>query len=98
MNHTKILFVVTEDWYFCSHRLPLAIEAKERGFSVAIATKISSHRLEIEQHGIQVIPLKCMNRSSMGILRELSALIELFSVYRKFRPTLVHHVALKPVV
>ena len=98
MNRVKILFVVTEDWYFCSHRLPLAIEAKERGFNVAIATKISSHRLEIERHGIQVIPLKCMSRSSMSMLREVSAFMELFSIYRSFRPTLVHHVALKPVI
>ncbi|MFW8744910.1 glycosyltransferase family 4 protein [Mesorhizobium japonicum] len=98
MNRIKILFVVTEDWYFCSHRLPLAIEAKERGFSVAIATTVSSHQLEIERHGIQVIPLKCMRRSSMSIFRELSAIMELILIYRKFRPTLVHHVALKPVI
>ena len=28
---TKLLFVVTEDWYFCSHRLSLAKSIKEKG-------------------------------------------------------------------
>jgi hypothetical protein len=33
----KLLFFVTEDWYFCSHRLPLAIAARDAGFEVAVA-------------------------------------------------------------
>ncbi len=27
----KLLYVVTEDWYFCSHRLPLARAARYDG-------------------------------------------------------------------
>ena len=32
----KLLFFVTEDWYFCSHRLSLAIAAKEAGYELKI--------------------------------------------------------------
>ena len=35
----KLLFVVTEDWYFVSHRLPLAVAAQKAGFDVAVATR-----------------------------------------------------------
>lgn len=98
MISSKILFVVTEDWYFCSHRLPLAIAAKEAGHDVAVATRISTHREIIEQAGIRVVPLRCMNRSSLNILRELASLLELHAIYRRERPDLVHHVALKPVI
>ena len=30
-NKTKVMFVVTEDWYFYSHRLLLALRLKELG-------------------------------------------------------------------
>ena len=39
---TKLLFVVTEDWYFVSHRLPLAVAALGAGMDVSIATNVSS--------------------------------------------------------
>jgi glycosyltransferase involved in cell wall biosynthesis len=96
--HPKILFVVTEDWYFCSHRLPLAVAAKEAGFDVVVATRISDHEKVITDTGIRVIPLKRMLRSSLNIFRELSACFELFSIYRRERPALVHHVAIKPII
>ena len=34
---SKLLFVVTEDWYFCSHRLHLARAAKADGYDVLVA-------------------------------------------------------------
>lgn len=98
MKQVTILFVVTEDWYFFSHRLPLAVAAKERGFNVVLAARFTSHELEIQRLGIQTVPLKWLNRSSMSLLRELVTFLEILSVYRKVRPSLVHHVALKPVI
>ena len=35
---SKLLFVVTEDWYFVTHRLPLAVAAQAAGVDVAGAT------------------------------------------------------------
>jgi len=98
MKPSKILFVVTEDWYFCSHRLPLAIAAKTAGHDVAVATRLTSHKALIEQAGVRIIPLQRMSRSSLNLIRELSSLIELFVIYRRERPDVVHHVALKPVI
>jgi lipopolysaccharide/colanic/teichoic acid biosynthesis glycosyltransferase len=34
----KLLFLVTEDWYFYSHRLHLARAARQSGYSVIVAT------------------------------------------------------------
>ncbi len=95
---TKILFVVTEDWYFCSHRLPLAVAAKKAGLEVIVATRITNHKDQIERNGIHIINLRHMKRSSLNILRELTAFIELFLLFRKEKPDLVHMVALKPVI
>src|SRR5215213_3266640 len=39
----KLLFVVTEDWYFVSHRLELAVAARQAGYDVAVATRVDRH-------------------------------------------------------
>ncbi len=33
----SILYLVTEDWYFCLHRLPIARAARDAGYTVYIA-------------------------------------------------------------
>lgn len=93
----RLLFVVTEDWYFCSHRLPLALAAIEAGFDVSVATRVSAHGDVIRGAGIQVHPWE-MSRGSTGVFTELRALLNLFRIYRAARPDIVHHVALKPVL
>jgi glycosyltransferase involved in cell wall biosynthesis len=93
----KLLFVVTEDWYFCSHRLPLAVSAINAGFDVAIATRITNHRDVIQQAGVEVYPWN-VSRGSTNVFTELKALFGLLKIYWKVRPDLVHQVALKPVL
>ncbi len=98
MSAGKLLFVVTEDWYFCSHRLPLAVAAREAGYEVAVATRVDRHGGAIEAAGLRLIPLRRLRRRSGNPLRELAALLELWRIFRRERPGLVHLVALKPVI
>ena len=90
----KLLFVVTEDWYFVSHRLPLAVAAQAAGFDVAVATRVGRHGDVICSAGIRLIPFT-LSRRGGNPLREV---IALWRLYRRERPDLVHHVALKPVM
>jgi len=92
------LFLVTEDWYFCTHRLPIAVAAHKAGHDVVVVTRVTSHRTVIEQAGIRVVPLYKLRRSSLNPFREIAALVELVVIYRKEKPDLVHQVALKPVI
>jgi len=98
MKPLKILFVVTEDWYFCSHRLPLAVAAVRAGYEVAVVTRITDRRKAIEEAGIRVIPLRHLRRSSLNPFREFAAITELSAIFRRERPNLVHQVALKPAL
>ncbi len=93
----KLLFVVTEDYYFCSHRLQLALAAIKAGFDVAVATRLTNHEDIIRQAGIKIYPWN-VSRGSTNILRELKTVYGLFKIYKKMNPDLVHHVALKPVI
>lgn len=96
---SKLLYLITEDSYFISHRLELALYAKQQGCEVAIATRCLKHREEILKQGLQLFELKFFNRSNyLNPIKEILALKELYFVYKKFKPDIVHQVALKPIV
>jgi glycosyltransferase involved in cell wall biosynthesis len=91
----SILYLVTEDWYFCLHRLPIARAARDAGFRVLVATRVEAHGALIEKEGFRLIPMD-WNRGSLSVLDALSELRRIFATYRGWKPDLVHHVALKP--
>lgn len=93
----KLLFLVTEDWYFCSHRLPIARAARDAGYEVLVATRVDRHGGLIEREGFRLFPIS-LRRSNKNPVRELLAFLELVQLYRRERPALVHHVAFKPVI
>ena len=93
----KLIFLVTEDWYFCSHRLPVARAARDAGFDVVVATRVRDHAEEIRREGFRLAALPWRRRSDgpHGAARAVAAIAAL---YRRERPDIVHHVALKPVL
>jgi glycosyltransferase involved in cell wall biosynthesis len=94
----KLLFLVSEDWYFMSHRLALALAARDAGYGVVVATRVSTHGTAMEALGLRVVPLAQMKRSSANIWNEIKCLSEILSIIRQEKPTVVHAVAIKPVI
>lgn len=92
-----VLFLVTEDWYFWSHRLPLARAARDAGARVIIATRVEKLGASIEAEGFVPVALPWTRRSSHPV-NELRALASIVALYRREHPDIVHHVAIKPVV
>jgi len=93
----KLLFVVTEDWAFCSHRLPTAFAARDAGFDVVVAARMREHRDQIERLGFRTVEW-AIKRESQNPLSELSALLDLIRIYRSERPDVSYHVALKSIM
>jgi glycosyltransferase involved in cell wall biosynthesis len=93
----KILFVVAEDWYFWSHRRPIAAAALQNGYDVYVATRVGDCGEKIIGAGFRLIPLR-LNRSSYSLFHELRTVGQLRSIYRQVKPDIVHHIALKPVL
>lgn len=96
-NKPKLLYFVTEDWFFCSHFLDRAVAAQQAGFQVSVLTRVNKHGQAILDNGINLIPLE-LERSKINPLREISLIKGLASLYRRERPDIVHHVALKPIL
>jgi glycosyltransferase involved in cell wall biosynthesis len=93
----KLLFLVTEDWYFWSHRLPIARAARDAGFAVVVATRVRAHGRQIRDEGFSLRPIAWQRRGD-GVLGAARAIAAITRLYRTERPDIVHHVALKPVL
>lgn len=93
----RLLFVVNVDWFFLSHRLPIALEAQRQGYQVHIATGLTDKLDELQSHGLVVHPL-ALDRSSAGLGNAWRTMVELWSVFRAVRPDVVHLVTIKPVL
>ncbi|MGB6287786.1 MAG: glycosyltransferase family 4 protein, partial [Xanthobacteraceae bacterium] len=93
----RLLYVVTEDWAFLSHRLPMARAAREAGFEVHVATRISDGGAAIEAERFILHPIP-FARGSLSPAATLSTVAALRRVHREVAPALTHHVALQACV
>ena len=91
----KILYLVSEDWYFVSHRLPMARAAQAAGYEVHVATHIDDCADQILRQGFLLHPIH-WRRGNMNPVRLLTAALETRRIYREVNPDLIHHVALVP--
>jgi glycosyltransferase involved in cell wall biosynthesis len=93
----KLVFVVTEDWFFASHFLPMARAARELGLKVVVVARVRDHRSAIEAIGARVIALDA-ERRSLNPLSAGYAAGRLAAVLRQEKPDLVHCIALRPIL
>jgi glycosyltransferase involved in cell wall biosynthesis len=93
----RLLYVVTEDWAFLSHRLPMARAAREAGFDVHVATRVKdgAGAIKAERFDLHPIPFA---RGSLSPRATLSTIAALRRVHREVKPALTHHVALQACV
>ena len=93
----RLLYVVSEDWYFLSHRLPMARAARDAGFEVHVATRVKDGAAAIaaEQFILHSIPFA---RGRLSPLASLTTISALRRVHRAVAPAVTHHVSLQPSV
>ena len=98
-NAPKLLYVVNIPRFFVSHRLPLALAAREAGFEVHVAAaghdRASTRRIIDSRLPFHPLPLR---QHGINPLRELQTLYALRQLYRRLQPDLLHHVSIKPVL
>ena len=93
----RVIYLVTEDWYFISHRLPMARAARNAGFEVHVATRIDRHGAAIEAEGFHLHPVS-WRRGSLDPRDLVRVVREVRKLYRRLKPDLAHHVALPATV
>ena len=93
----KLLFVVNVDWFFLSHRLPIAQEALRQGYEVHIATTVTENKIIFNQEGFIVHDIY-MKRSSINPFHIFRYFLDLIKTINLIRPNIVHLITIKPVL
>ena len=95
----RLLFVVNIPRFFVSHRLPLALAAKEAGYDVHVATADDdpSNLSRIREAGLSLHPIPLVQHGRRPV-DELRTMLALLRLYRRLRPDILHHVTIKPLL
>lgn len=93
----KIIYIVNVDWFFISHRLPIALEALNQGHEVYIFAKDTGRMTYLESLGLKVHPIN-LERGSVNPAQTLKLLFDLKNKLKKIQPDVVHLVTIKPVL
>ena len=97
MNKKKIIINLTEDWFFVSHFLGRAVDAKKSGYEVYISCNETSKRKIIENYNIKFLPL-ALDRQGINPLYEFFILLKYCFLFYKIKPDIVHNVGSKPII
>ena len=96
MNKT-ILYLVSEDWYFISHRLPLALAAQKNGYSVHVACKDTGKLNEIKKYGFVCHKL-ISNRRRTSLRYLIKEIINIRYIIKSINPSIFHLIAFRPIL
>ncbi|MCJ2143543.1 glycosyltransferase family 4 protein [Methylobacterium sp. E-066] len=93
----SLVFVVTEDWFFASHFLPMARAAIGMGLAVTVVTRVRAHRAIIEATGARVVPLEA-ERASLNPMAAGYAAGQLAGILKALNADIVHCIALRSIL
>jgi glycosyltransferase involved in cell wall biosynthesis len=93
----RLVFVVTEDWFFASHFLPMARAAIDMGLTVTVVTRVRDHRAAIEATGARVVALEA-ERASLNPMAAGYAAGQLAAILKALKADLVHCIALRGIL
>jgi glycosyltransferase involved in cell wall biosynthesis len=93
----RLVITVNQDWFFLSHRLPIARAARDAGAHVLVVAGDSGKGTAIRAEGFEFIALPIARRG-LNPIQDLRTLWFLKRTYQRLRPKLVHHVTIKPVL
>lgn len=96
----KVVYLCGADWYFALHFIDLARGAKAAGYEVHIIAGVGerqSYAAQFDSEGFHFHPL-VLARTGTSPSRDLLTIMQIVRLYRRLRPDIVHHIAIKPVL
>ena len=93
----KLLFVVNVDWFFLSHRLPIALEALRQGYEVHIATTLTDKISVLQDYGLVVHSLS-LDRSGASLWTTIHEVWQIYRVFKDVNPDVVHLVTILSLI
>lgn len=90
----KLVFIVNVDWFFISHRLPLALHALQAGWEVYLLTKDTGKKRELEGYGLKFYDVP-FGRTSVNPIEEVRCVATLYKLIKQIKPDIIHNVTWK---
>src|SRR5690606_12038624 len=96
-DRPKLMYLVTEDWFFHSHFLPMARAAAQAGYEVTVAARLRRHADHLKAEGFRVVPIE-LNRRGLYLPALPSDTVAVRRLLRRERPDILHCIAMKPII
>lgn len=96
-SKNTLLYIVNVDWFFVSHRLPIALNAVSVGYDVHIICNETVYKSHLESRGISVHSLK-ISRTGYNIFHEFISLYKMRKIIKKINPSIVHAITIKAIL
>lgn len=93
----RLFIIVNQDFFFLSHRLPVATAALEAGYDVTIVSEDTGVSHKIREAGLKTINLP-INKAGTNMKDEVKTLFFLYKLFRREKPDIVHLVGLKTML
>ena len=91
----KILIIANCFWYIYNFRLDLIKDLKKSGYEVFIVAPSDQYKDLVKDHVDEVINWNLI-RGSINPFLEIRSILELFFLYKKYKPNLIHAFTIKP--
>ena len=92
-----LLFIVNVDWFFFSHRLPIAIKAQSEGYKIHVLCKFTDKIIPLRSYGFELHNINFV-RSKLSLFSDFIALIKIAHIFFYVKPDIVHLITIKPIL
>ena len=97
MRSLRVCLVITEDWYFWSHRRSLARYLTAHGHDVHLVTRLSKLKADIEAAGVTPHSVG-LQRTAKNPFSEAVVTRRMAGLFHELKPDVVHLVGMKPIL
>ena len=97
MKHKRIAIVANTTWNIYNFRLNIIRKLISEGHEVIVMAPVDKFISYTDQVPEAIhVPIRHLDRDSVNPVKDLSLLLELTRLYRKYKPDLVLHYTVKP--
>jgi glycosyltransferase involved in cell wall biosynthesis len=94
----KLLLMTNVDSFFISHRLEIGLDAIKKGYKVHVACLLTEENKNfLKKKGFFVHNVN-FHRSSLNVFSFFKNLLEIYFLFNRVKPNIVHLISIKPVV
>jgi len=91
-----LLYIISDDNYFLSHRLGLAKEAKQAGYEITVLAYENDKKFAdiIKSHGFEFVGFN-QRAHGLGLIDNVKLILQTRQVINQLRPDLIHTVSMR---